>query len=186
MNVNASNALLKVLEEPPPGSHIVLVSAAPQALLPTILSRCQRTDVRTVDAQSIEQWLRSEVTEGLPARDDIATLLIEHGNAPFNVLDAIRSEKPPLWRLLSAARDPRAHVTDVAEELKNETLHEVLGKWGRYVHRLVRDGKADTPVALFYDDLVDTRRMALVNTGLNSQMQLERLLLVWRELEIQA
>lgn len=37
----AANALLKCLEEPCTTSHVLLVSAAPQALLPTIRSRCQ-------------------------------------------------------------------------------------------------------------------------------------------------
>ena len=41
MNDSAQNALLKSLEEPPPRSHIVLVSSAPQALRQTIRSRCQ-------------------------------------------------------------------------------------------------------------------------------------------------
>lgn len=41
MTEQAANALLKSLEEPPPTSHLFLVTAAPQALLPTIRSRCQ-------------------------------------------------------------------------------------------------------------------------------------------------
>jgi DNA polymerase-3 subunit delta' len=41
MNDSAQNALLKNLEEPPPRSHILLVSAAPFGLRQTILSRCQ-------------------------------------------------------------------------------------------------------------------------------------------------
>jgi DNA polymerase-3 subunit delta' len=41
MTEPAANSLLKSLEEPPPTSHLVLVSSAPQALLPTIRSRCQ-------------------------------------------------------------------------------------------------------------------------------------------------
>src|SRR5713101_6862072 len=36
-----ANALLKTIEEPPPDSLIVLVSSRPEALLPTIRSRCQ-------------------------------------------------------------------------------------------------------------------------------------------------
>jgi DNA polymerase-3 subunit delta' len=40
MTEQAANALLKSLEEPPPTSHVVLVTASPQALLPTIRSRC--------------------------------------------------------------------------------------------------------------------------------------------------
>lgn len=41
MTEPAANSLLKSLEEPPATSHVVLVTAAPQALLPTIRSRCQ-------------------------------------------------------------------------------------------------------------------------------------------------
>jgi len=41
MNRNAANALLKVLEEPPPRAILLLVSAAPGRLLPTIRSRCR-------------------------------------------------------------------------------------------------------------------------------------------------
>jgi DNA polymerase-3 subunit delta' len=42
LEVSAQNALLKVLEEPPTGTCFVLVSSRPDALLPTILSRCPR------------------------------------------------------------------------------------------------------------------------------------------------
>lgn len=42
LNLAAQNALLKGLEEPPPGSLMVLVAHTPDALLPTVRSRCQR------------------------------------------------------------------------------------------------------------------------------------------------
>jgi DNA polymerase-3 subunit delta' len=42
MNVPAQNALLKTLEEPPADTTIILISTAPDALLPTIRSRCLR------------------------------------------------------------------------------------------------------------------------------------------------
>jgi DNA polymerase-3 subunit delta' len=42
MNDAAQNALLKSLEEPPPRSHVILVSSAVTGLRPTIRSRCQR------------------------------------------------------------------------------------------------------------------------------------------------
>lgn len=40
MTIEASNALLKILEEPPEFAVLILISAFPDALLPTILSRC--------------------------------------------------------------------------------------------------------------------------------------------------
>lgn len=42
----AANAFLKTLEEPPPQTLIILITALPQKLLPTILSRCVRLDLR--------------------------------------------------------------------------------------------------------------------------------------------
>jgi DNA polymerase III subunit delta' len=49
----ASNALLKVLEEPPPRALLLLVSHAPQRLLATIRSRCRRLNLRPLDAADV-------------------------------------------------------------------------------------------------------------------------------------
>ena len=49
----AQNALLKTLEEPPPASVFVLVSAMPDALLPTVLSRCQRLRFAELTASEV-------------------------------------------------------------------------------------------------------------------------------------
>ncbi len=55
--VEASNALLKTLEEPPP--HVVLALIAPEAeaLLPTIVSRCQLVALRPLSAQAVHHAL---------------------------------------------------------------------------------------------------------------------------------
>lgn len=42
MTPEASNSLLKTLEEPSPGVVFIMLTARPQALLPTVLSRCQQ------------------------------------------------------------------------------------------------------------------------------------------------
>lgn len=54
MNRNAANALLKILEEPPNRSLLLLVSHAPGRLLPTIRSRCRRLTLKPLpDAEII-------------------------------------------------------------------------------------------------------------------------------------
>ena len=57
MNDEASNALLKTLEEPPPTSHIFLVTSRPDSLLPTIRSRCQMIRFAPVETEKVEKYL---------------------------------------------------------------------------------------------------------------------------------
>jgi|SRR5436190_1504931 len=60
MNENASNALLKILEEPPATSYIFLITSRPDSLLPTIRSRCQTLRFAPVAVEEIEQYLINE------------------------------------------------------------------------------------------------------------------------------
>lgn len=53
MNVNAANALLKILEEPPPNAILLLISHAPGSLLPTIRSRCRRLALKPLDDEGL-------------------------------------------------------------------------------------------------------------------------------------
>jgi len=53
----AANALLKTLEEPPPSVILVLLAQQAEALLPTIVSRCQVLALRPIPRQLIEQAL---------------------------------------------------------------------------------------------------------------------------------
>jgi DNA polymerase III subunit gamma/tau len=54
----AFNALLKTLEEPPPHVKFVFATTDVQKVLPTILSRCQRFDLKPIPAELIAQRLR--------------------------------------------------------------------------------------------------------------------------------
>jgi DNA polymerase-3 subunit delta' len=56
-NRSAANALLKVLEEPPPRSVLLLVSHRPGILLPTIRSRCRRLLLRPLSAADVVKLL---------------------------------------------------------------------------------------------------------------------------------
>ncbi len=54
MTAPAQDALLKTLEEPPPGNVLVLTSVRPDALLPTIRSRCQRFALAPLSDREVE------------------------------------------------------------------------------------------------------------------------------------
>ena len=57
MNPSASNALLKMLEEPPDSSILILTACQISDLLPTIISRCQHIRFNPVSVKSIETRL---------------------------------------------------------------------------------------------------------------------------------
>ena len=60
MHPVCANKLLKLLEEPPEKTVFLLVSEAPDMILPTILSRTQRMNVRKIDEASIDRILQSK------------------------------------------------------------------------------------------------------------------------------
>lgn len=57
MSAEASNALLKTLEEPPKDTYFFLTTTTVQNLLPTIISRCQHLPFRSVPEEEILMWL---------------------------------------------------------------------------------------------------------------------------------
>src|SRR5215218_5689443 len=54
LTISSANALLKVIEEPPPRSLFLIVSHAPQRVLPTIRSRCRRLLLRPLEDMDIK------------------------------------------------------------------------------------------------------------------------------------
>ena len=82
MNANAANALLKTLEEPSPGTVLILSTDRPMVLLPTIRSRCQSITFHQAASDVAIEWMKQQLTE--PA--DEASLLDIAGGAPLIAL----------------------------------------------------------------------------------------------------
>lgn len=183
MNPNAANALLKSLEEPPADSFVVLVTSASERLLPTVRSRCQSVVVQAPSVAQATEWL---VEQGLDPKV-AGHFTLEYGGAPFHVLDAVEREQEPLWPALMQARSS-TDLAALSERLRNENLASLLARWLRIVHGLIRratsQGQANPQMLAFADTAFEIYRAAQVNTGLNRQMQVERLLLHWLELDL--
>jgi DNA polymerase-3 subunit delta' len=75
--VPAQHALLKTLEEPPPSSIFLLVTSRPDALLPTVQSRCPRLRFQALSTDEVTSVL---VSEGRPERDARAVAAIANGS----------------------------------------------------------------------------------------------------------
>lgn len=124
MNANAANALLKNLEEPPPGMLFILVSNKPQQLLPTILSRCLSFALPAPDAESAMRWLAQQGVK------HPAEALAASGFAPLQAIqldEQLGGEERD--KLLRAVRQPAAlDVFALAEALK-KTEQVVVVQW---------------------------------------------------------
>jgi DNA polymerase III subunit delta' len=81
MNLNAANALLKLLEEPPTGTLLFLLSQQPGLLLATLRSRCQRLLMPTPSTAQARAWL-----EARGCSTNAARLLQKAGGAPLRAL----------------------------------------------------------------------------------------------------
>lgn len=138
MNTNASNALLKTLEEPAAGRTVFLLLAETLSGLPaTILSRCQKLPIPTPQGKIAQQWLE----ESHPGCASTALLSAAHG-APLKALALIESnvvEQRKIafleWKaLLLGKQEPIV----LAERWQNESLEERIGWLLSWTGDLVR------------------------------------------------
>lgn len=183
LNANAANALLKTLEEPPPHTHLLLATAQPGRLLPTIVSRCQSL-VIGADAAVARQWLLERwAAQAVDAR------LFEYGNAPLSCDAALRDGEEPLLPVL-AGMATSDQPTQAVEGLLALDPDRLLSRWYRHCIALAA-GQIDEPWAAevssrrmrgFVDELVRTRRQMLYTNSANARLLLERLSVSWRSM----
>ncbi len=83
INLNGANALLKTLEEPTEGTLLLLVSAHPARLLPTVRSRCQRLVFPLPASAECLPWLEQAL--GTTGGADV--LLAAAGGSPLAAVD---------------------------------------------------------------------------------------------------
>jgi len=89
------NCLLKSIEEPPEKSVIILVTSQVHALLPTILSRCQRIHFQPLKKEDIKQYLQKNYEISDQKAQDIADQ--SHGSIG-NALDLMDGNQPLVER----------------------------------------------------------------------------------------
>lgn len=109
LTTEASNAILKTLEEPPENTVFLLVTDRIDRLLPTVLSRCRLFSLpMPTEAESME-WLSRQ---GI---DQPAVFLHEQGGAPIAALEAARSDDREMVNtFLQQLQHPDAIVSSLA------------------------------------------------------------------------
>ena len=133
LNANASNALLKIIEEPPARALFLLVSHSPGRLLPTIRSRCRTLRFQPVDRDVITAWLHDlrpmlEIAE-------VRAIVAASGGVPGKALALIDSDVAVMEKKLLAI----AATGDPENRLREALAREVGGTSNRARLELVID-----------------------------------------------
>jgi len=102
MNDEAANSVLKILEEPPAFTHIILVSHNPYLILPTIQSRCQKLSFSPILREDIEHELVARGEEQQRAK--IISLLVKGNLKQAMSLDweDVQTIRTAAWQLFGA------------------------------------------------------------------------------------
>jgi len=141
LNPSSANCLLKTLEEPCPGNHLILVTSAPDRLLPTIRSRTQRVRfVALQPAALVEIALRRGATRALA--ETAASLA---GGQAARLVQALESEaESNLWTVVgnfrkAAAAKGMGAIFDAAAEFSDKESRQELPEALALLARLYRD-----------------------------------------------
>lgn len=122
MNVNASNAVLKALEEPAANTFFILTTSYSNSLLATIRSRCLLVDVPTPSKQEVEEWLLDQTNQ------EELKALFWLTNQPYQLLALQKANKVELYsQLLIKLTDylrGNIELLDVIKQLDSKNVSD--------------------------------------------------------------
>jgi DNA polymerase-3 subunit delta' len=124
LNMPASNALLKTLEEPPPGTVFLLSSNSLDRLLPTILSRCRKFALPMPGHDEALAWLKAQGVA------DADSWLREQGGAPLAAMAQAESgSREDMDALLQVLAHPSVEAALRAADKMQKVPLAALVSW---------------------------------------------------------
>lgn len=161
----ASNALLKTLEEPP--SHVIFILATtdPDKLPQTIISRCQKIEFKKPELKILAKHLVDIAKkEGKILSDESALLVAQHGKGSYR--DALGT----LEQVLSQAQDEKIEDELVAtflgvpeKEIILETIDSICKQDTKATVISIRSAEiSGVDPYIFYDNLIEYFRLSLL------------------------
>jgi DNA polymerase-3 subunit delta' len=200
MNAAASNALLKILEEPPDRSVLVLIATRKSDLLPTIASRCQPVRFNRISTEYITSWIIN--THGLKPQEAEIISVMANGSLSKaqKMIDGnwMMDRNWILAEMRTLSLQPMARLLALAEKLAREKEAlaerlEIIKSWfrdliinhydtGRIINRDVVDqirtvcGQTDMLSLLSKVGAVQKTQSRL-SANTNLRLRMERLLI---------
>ncbi len=162
MNVAASNALLKNLEEPGGNILFILLSDVPSRLLPTILSRCQHWPLALPSQADCLPWLSSQ----LDNEEHASFWLQAAGGLPLRALELAEPDARALRQQLHDTFDALvrgAEPLDTAARLDRQSIDAILWYGIAWLEDLIRFGLSGNEQHVYNADLLPLYRQAVKN-----------------------
>ena len=205
MNVNAANSLLKVLEEPPAGTLLILVAAHLSRVSVTVRSRCTRVAFNPPPLPEALTWFRSQSVKP----DEAEALLALAGGAPLAALtfatEGYAENHLRLSADLTALAQRRSDPVACAERWKGigaqnclEWLHrftvsQIRSHAGSSTHdinmvQFLSETKSYAITIIDLHKFIDSVSIAKrqLGTGMDETLVLEDLLIRWSEMTVTA
>lgn len=200
MNIAASNALLKGLEEPGEDTLFLLITDRPGQILPTIKSRCQRVFLPTPTFSESVSWLeqQSVISPALALRLSGGAPLTAKVLAEGSALD----QRAQLIESLKKTAGHKMSVPEAAKIWAKGDLLQTLGWLGSLVNDMIRYSQLQqftecqnkdaekliirasqrievSALFAFSDKIQEYRQLLLVKHNPNPQLLCEDLLIAW-------
>ena len=182
MNISASNALLKSLEEPQGQTLLLLLSYRPSLVSATIRSRCQVQGLPLPDSAQASRWL-AEVSGDQKLAEQ--TLEIA-GGRPLLALDYMQGDslqqRQDFEGTVEQVRRGDLSPVDAAQHCHKLNSDQLLDWFMNYLHRLATGELQNSPnPALFdfSDKLRTARGWVLSGSNINPQLLWEELFMDW-------
>jgi len=126
MTEEAANSLLKVLEEPPSFSHIILITSNPYRIIPTITSRCQVFSFSPLSGETIRKVLEKR---GYPRERALVFSRLVRGNlrrALESEWEGIQKRRQKAWEVLQALLQEKKASFFLTNPPAKEELEDVF------------------------------------------------------------
>lgn len=164
LNRSGANSILKVLEEPPPRSLLIIVSHSPGRLLPTIRSRCRRLLLRPLAVDDVVRAIEDIAADGESgiARDQTGEAAQASGGSVRRALEL----------LLQEGLEIRSLTTELLDRLPSVD--------GERLHALSDKLRRDEDLGVFAETVTDWLAAAATASGEKPQ-RLARLATTWEK-----
>lgn len=166
MTVQAQNALLKTLEEPPAYGVIILLTTSMDALLPTIQSRCINMSMKPVSDKQMRAYLTGEL--GMSSEKADLCIAFARGNvgkarllACSEEFDNVRNEALSLLRNIREMdiAEVAAAIKQISEyKFETTDYMDIISVWYRDV--LLFKATKDANGLIFHDEIQYIRKVA--------------------------